>query len=167
MKLVIIMLIIVAQFACIECRAQVLVTRQPAIEITKLESNNLYRFSIYNNLDSVLCILTSIAGLYRIDNIDTIVVQNRGEKPLIYKLDYLLSDSRIEPYLPVKGKICILPYQQKTFDFYISEIEPDMIFTITYFFTKKLDYPKSFKEVTKPMWFRKYELSTINSPIPL
>jgi len=137
------------------------------IEVRKQSSeNNLYTVSIYNNSDSVLCVLSSSFGFYKKDTVDALAVWNREGERLIYKIDYTFNDTKLDPFLPIKSKICILPYQQKIFNIKLPEIKSNMFLNAEYFYSENYNYPKSQKEVKKSLWYKKYFLQSTDVKIP-
>lgn len=138
------------------------------IEIKKEPGeNNLYRLSVYNNSDSVLCFISSSFGNYKKDSVSELIPWSKpNDENLIYKIDYTLGDTKFDPFLPLKSKVCILPYQEISFTINLAEIKLNMTLSMEYFYSDTYNYPKSQKETKKPLWYNKYQRQSINVKIP-
>lgn len=137
------------------------------IEIKKqLQETGLYSVSVYNNSDSVLCFITSSFGKYKKDSISELIPWTKTADSLVYKIDYTLGDTKFDPFLPIRNKVCILPYQEINFNIKLSEVKPNMILNFEYFYSHDYNFPKSQAETKKPLWYNKYQRQFISTKIP-
>lgn len=137
------------------------------IEIKKQPGdNNLYNVTAYNNSDSVLCFISSTFGDYKKRGVSELIPWSNANDSLIYKIDYTLGDTKFDPFLPIKSKVCILPYQELSFSLRLSEIKSNMILNMEYFYSGSYNYPQSQKETKKPLWYKKYQRQLVAIKIP-
>ena len=132
----------------------------PQVEVLNISSaTNLFEITIYNNNDSILYLLSSPTAKYRMDSLNVLSPIKRSDKTL-YDIDYTLADSRIDPFLPLKKMIVIMPYQQVKFLIQLQEKTNNQYLRISFFFKTDFSYSKTNKEIIKPAWFNKYLFRT-------
>ena len=91
----------------------------------------MYKITLYNNSDSVLCILPSAFGKYRKEASDTLsILSNKN-----YDISYALLDSKFDPFTPLKKKLCILPHQELNFTVRLEELKPNSFLRLQYFYS--------------------------------
>lgn len=135
----------------------------PDIKIALVsKETSMYQVTLYNNSDSVLCILSSAFGKYRKDACDTLsILSNKN-----YDISYALLDSRFDPFTPLKKKLCILPHQELNFTIRLEELKPNSFLRLQYFYSNDYSLSNDRKETKKPLWYKKYNWKFSDNQIP-
>lgn len=123
-----------------------------------LRSGYVYRIVFYNNSDSVLCLLTSVSGTYKIKFPEALLLSSNFDDTLIYNLDRVANDTLVTSYYPVKRKICILPFQSKEVEIVIPRKGSYNYCKVGYFYTDKLCYNLKKPEKYKPLWYSSFDI---------
>jgi hypothetical protein len=137
-------------------------------EIVQLRSSNsglAFRLSLYNNSDSVLCILTSVAGTYRKGIPERLASVYPEQDSVLYNLDKLAADTLVDTYLPTRRRICVLPFQAKEIDLIIPKSSTKSFLRINYYYSADFTFSVKKTEKYKPMWFKKYDIKSYDLEI--
>jgi hypothetical protein len=125
------------------------------------DSGNSFRLSLYNDSNSVLCILTSVAGTYRRGVPETLFFTHPEQDSVTYKFDHLAADTLVNTYLPTRRQICVLPFQTKIVDLLIPKRIARSFLELSYYHSDSYTYSVNKTEKYKPMWFKKFNIKSL------